>query len=73
MTTPCCSGRHHWSDPSDAAKCCDPRYVRSLVTRVHTPGFVAAYGHYWLETGRPQQGEPTCPSPASVAAAGSSC
>jgi len=31
VSTPCTSGRHFWTDPTDAAKCCHPAWRRLLL------------------------------------------
>lgn len=44
----CCSGKHHWSERSDADRCCNPAFVRALAVAAHQPGFVPVYTYYWL-------------------------
>lgn len=56
----CRSGRHEWTDPADATKCCDPAWER----RLWVGGLRdrPAYGHYWAPAGArrrvPEEPEP---------------
>jgi hypothetical protein len=41
----CASGKHVWTDPADAAKCCSPDWQRAL--DVGTTDTGAWFRHYW--------------------------
>ena len=71
MPTKCQSGRHHWTDPRDAARCCSPEWRRELRIwgdhddldpegrRYDPQGFV----HGWVKMSSAPDIPPTTPRP----------
>ena len=56
--TLCATGRHWWTDPEDALRCCNPRYKRCLAVEDRppeearpraVPGIRTRCWHYWLD------------------------
>jgi len=51
----CRSGKHEWTDPEDAARCCDPRWRRDLRVGVDHVG--PWFAHVWTRVEDEDQGE----------------